>query len=313
MSGDEKVCQLRSLITDRLGPLFNGRPHVLLEVPHHANVGDFLIWEGEAQFLRSQASKCIGVYSDSTFGFFNLPANVIIAMNGGGSFGDIWKESLEFKLKVVKAYPDNQIIFFPQSVEFVDDQVGKEAIDTFKSHNNLVVCARDSYSYDFLSGVGIKTLLVPDIAFYMDVHADISKKSMSVETLVVQREDREKSRAISSEFNDLSNTMISDWPTVGTNDRFIRAASILSWVLRDCAWAGRLLDILYNYVYRRYIVKSGIGFINSARVIHATRLHAGILGILLRKNVILYENSYGKLDRFYRTWLFDCDSVSYRK
>jgi len=305
---DEKLHQLKCEITEKIAPLIDG-DCILLEVPHHSNVGDFLIWEGERDFLKSISQKCISEHSDRTFDFPVLAPDVIILMNGGGSFGDVWKESLDFKLKVVKSYPNNKIVFFPQSVAFNDSEIKKNACGILKSHKRLTVCARDSYSYDILLSLGIGTILVPDIALFIDMNKYRMKRGNSLNNLLVQRDDREKCRVVELDAFSSKDTVCSDWPTASGTDRIVRLFFVLDWVLKDCKSLHWFVDFVANCFYRKYVVWSGMRFINLASSIHATRLHAGILGLLLHKNVVLYENLYGKLGHFYHTWLSDCENV----
>ena len=44
-----------------------------------------------------------------------------------------------------------------------------------------------------------------------------------------------------------------------------------------------------------YIIRSGIKFINAYETIYTTRLHAAIIALLLKKEVYIFDNSYGKI------------------
>lgn len=44
-----------------------------------------------------------------------IKKDTIILLQGGGNFGDIW-DIHEFKRKVIRNYPENRIIIFPQTV-----------------------------------------------------------------------------------------------------------------------------------------------------------------------------------------------------
>lgn len=57
-------------------------------------------------------------------------------------------------------------------------------------------------------------------------------------------------------------------------------------------------------------IKIGIDFINEYGVIYTTRLHIGILGLLLGKQVFFLDNSYGKLSGFYNSWLKNIKNAS---
>lgn len=61
------------------------------------------------------------------------------------------------------------------------------------------------------------------------------------------------------------------------------------------------------------MIKEGVEFISPYKEIETTRLHGCILSILLDKNIILCDNSYGKNRNFYDTWLNDIDTLSLKK
>ena len=44
--------------------------------------------------------------------------NTIVLIHGGGNWGDVWRGSQEFHLKIIQEYPHNRIIVFPQTVHY---------------------------------------------------------------------------------------------------------------------------------------------------------------------------------------------------
>ena len=109
MTFSEKITQLVDMIHSTL-PQFIGRKCVLLDVPYYENIGDVLIWEGTECFLRQNKIKCIYRASKDTYEASKVPRGVTILLQGGGNFGDLWRQHQEFRLKVIQNHPDNKIM-----------------------------------------------------------------------------------------------------------------------------------------------------------------------------------------------------------
>lgn len=48
---------------------------------------------------------------------------------------------------------------------------------------------------------------------------------------------------------------------------------------------------------------------NMYSIVYTTRLHVLILSALLEKKIFLIDNTTGKLNSFYNTWLKDLDNI----
>ncbi len=66
---------------------------------------------------------------------------------------------------------------------------------------------------------------------------------------------------------------------------------------------------LYNRDNRARYINMGIDFFDQYDEITTTRLHGLILGVLMGKNVVIYDNKYNKCSNFYDTWLKDFDLI----
>lgn len=311
MKFSERLSELRREIVVGMGPLITS-DYYLLEVPTHTNVGDYLIWQGEIDYLSTLPYKCLGMHSSVTFRFDDIDSDAVILLNGGGSFGDVWPESMEFKLNVVMRYPDNKIVFFPQSVHFQDCVTEKRALTELSKHSNLTICVRDKYSHEYLSNAGLKSVLIPDMAFFFTPKG--FEYMVSSCGLLVTRDDRESKYCVDLAAAKMNEDLhLSDWSTIDRRsfvtlffDATVQIASRIKLFLP-------LVDFFSNMFYRKYIIYEGCRHIGAASFVYATRLHAGVLALLMGKNVVLFDNSYGKISRFYETWLQSCDEVSLRR
>lgn len=307
MIAEEKIYQLQSVIRSVLTPIIN-RNYWLLEVPYYSNIGDTLIWQGELDFLRSLTYKCIGMRSFYSRFPQNIKPEDTIIFQGGGNFGDIWLEPQEYRMRVIRQYPDNKVIIFPQTVWFEHEDNMQECARILSQCKNLTICARDIVSYEILrNNFSNNILLVPDMAFCIDM-SKWKTYSATKEVLLLKREDKELK--MTDELLQIENTKdvtVTDWPTF-TEDSWQKR-----WFWRTKKYVPGMFDLYARIIFRPYLINSGIQLISSYKKVYSTRLHAAILSVLLGKasDLVWYDNSYGKNKNFYETWLKDCEGIQF--
>ena len=173
---------------------------------------------------------------------------------------------------------------------------------------------RDKASYDILSQhiSKEKLLLLPDMAFYLDIKPEIS----GCKTLYMQRRDFELDP---SKLIHISNCDIKDWPTF-SNNRYINSFRLkwmevkrfLSLKFQNNKILSKFVDSAYGLNRRdarSYYVNLGIKFFSKYNKIYTTRLHGLILGVLMGKKMVIVDNKYNKCMNFYKTWLKDFDNI----
>ena len=307
MKATQKVQTLRKRIDDALRPLITSDYH-LLEVPYYSNVGDTLIWQGELDFLKTIPYQCKSMHSLETFRYKNISEKDIILFQGGGNFGDIWVRNHEFKMSVVKAYPNNRIIFFPQSVWFCDKKKLESCANDLRVLPNVTICARDYRSYALLSEYFCdEILLVPDMAFYMDVSREGEVRDDGPEVVLLRKDVEYRPVSALDELLARPDVMVSDWPVMENGGVHGLMLNILK------RFAGNFPFFVDKYAeifYKKRIMSSGIEFLRNAHHIYTTRLHGAILSLILGKDVTVFDNSYGKNSDFFYTWLSDCEMIT---
>lgn len=315
MRSEAKIEQLKGLIYEQLSPFVTG-DYVYLDLPYHSNIGDILIWEGTRQFLNKFPYHCL--YSTAYYNYMppKIDKDVIIFLHGGGNWGDLWRQHQEFRMRIMKEFPQNKIVILPQTVFYADQKTCLEDLAFVNKYPNVVVCARDQRSYDLLvKHLKKQVLLVPDMAFCIE---GLPRENHGGErNLFVQRRDKEFLEAVTYSQYLPQEYTVRDWPTCeegfsGLPDMLppfhIRVAKKLRVF---SSLYNKWLDNYYNKVLRPFYIKCGIDFINEYDKIYTTRLHVTILSTLLGKEVTFFDNSYGKNSGFYETWLQDCDSVKF--
>lgn len=303
-----KKIELKNIIYNRLYPLIDNN-YVLYEVPFYNNVGDLLIWEGENQFLKSIKYKMVDCCSIYTYKENkHLSSNIIILLQGGGNFGDIWRVHQEFRLKIIQEHPNNKIIIFPQTVYYQNHKTMLRDAEIMKQHKNLTICARDIVSYNLLKKYfSNNILLVPDMAFCIPPKQLLSHIShnQTNKTLYLKRKDKEFKNGIKHNFENQS-IDIYDWPCMTHND-FVQILFKIFLRLKSYK-----LSLWYaQHIYKGYLIKNSVKFVSQYKEIYTSRLHTSILCTLLERKHHILDNSYGKNKNFYDTWFKDLEDVEF--
>lgn len=313
MKSQEKIQQLKKCIQESLTHLIDS-DYVLLDVPYYTNIGDTLIWEGTKQFLKGIPHKCLGTASVETYKYRPLPADAIILMQGGGNFGDLWRRHQDLRLEVVKAYPNNRIIILPQTVFYKDKLVFEADAKILNSHKNLYICARDTCSLEYLQkSLTCNLLLTPDMAFCIaDKLLRKYSKEKGGKVLFLKRKDPEFCEYDFDSYitEGCAQVDTCDWPTM---ERSYKTLRIFDKLLRRKERLKRIPDIYADWIFRPFQVRKGVEFISQYKKVYTTRLHVAILSLLLDKEIVFFDNSYGKNSSFYDTWLAGVDNIKFIK
>ena len=307
------LCQL---LEERLLPLID-RDYVFLDLPYHPNVGDSLIASAAIILLKKAPYRCLYCSSSYTFDKRKISKNTLILFNGGGNFGDLWRDYSIFRNKIISEHPENHFLIFPQSVSYLDKKNLDEDVKIYSlCGKRMTICARDRDSFEVLRKhfVNNNILLVPDMAFYTDRRL-LKPKSGEGRVLFLKRRDKE---FVSNSKYDIvpDNAEIHDWPTLenkmlrfyGKYLRFIQLSRTIWWYPRTFL---HVEDYIWQKLIIPYYLRSGIRFVNKYDIIYTTRLHVAVLAVLLNKQVYFFDNSYHKNSALYNTWLKDFPNVKF--
>lgn len=318
MKNFEKIQYLKNLIQERLTPLIDG-DYVLLDLPYHNNVGDSLIWQGEEDFLKTLPYKCLlksGCLKISLIKKYIKP-NTIILCHGGGNFGDIWLNHQLFRKQIIEAFPNNRIIIFPQTIGFSNQCRLKQDSLFFSKYPNVRICVRDKVSLDIAEKFfdGNNLLLIPDMAFFMDVSKYKKNNPIANSKLFLKRNDKEFNKTIDYSIVP-KDALVKDWLNSQNcskflwKDRWMYGGALFDNIFRTNV-AKKINDFFWNHYLRDIQVQDAIHILASYDVIYTTRMHAVILSVLLGKEKVYYfDNSYGKTSSLVETWLSDLDCIS---
>ncbi len=180
---------------------------ILIGTPAHGNLGDHAIAEEEKNFIKDY-------FNDYTLYEIIMPLyNVchkklsklvtykdVIIISGGGWMGNLWLHNEITIRNIIKSYPNNNIIIFPQTIFYTDDEKGKRECEItseyISEHKNLIICLREKKSYKFANNNytfngNSKAILCPDIVLYGKCEYVEKNTKNEVEINVCLRKDCE--------------------------------------------------------------------------------------------------------------------------
>lgn len=323
MSNITRIAGLKEKIRGALLPLID-QDYSLLDAPNHNNIGDSLIYEGELAFLKEVAAQKLFSANRKFATSSRIPQKGIILMHGGGNFGDLWRVYQDFRTNVIRERIHQKIIIFPQTVHYEDEGNLLQDAEIFNNHPNLTICARDQRSYDLLKKYFYNNniLLVPDMAFYLDLSSYI-KNEKTGKVLLLKRVDKE----LQDSNNDLEQKItkadqqkeieVADWPGIQYTEqekKYWRGLekknkylTKINLLVSSAKGVNLDFGVMNLFNSQEQLVK-GCEFINQYDAVYSTRLHGAILTILLNKPVYILDNSYGKNSQFFNCWLKDFEN-----
>lgn len=284
----------------RIGERYDpDEPVTLFDIPVYNNVGDQLIFLGELYFLDKLKVKDVHfVPNGQDMSNPRLYRGRKVLFQGGGNFGDIYPEHDEKRIQVLNASRGSEVEFLPQTLHYRDPANLDRMRRAVSAHGRVIIHVRDNRSYEFATAMfDCDVRLSPDMA-----HAlwgdDLLKYSGSIsnDTLYMLRRDIERtpSQALASsvDWDDL----VSKWKL-----RF-------SWRACQFVYGGIGMDsirqaaIRYWIAHCKYRVRSAVEFFGSYQTIVTSRLHGHILTLLIGRDCLLLDNSYGKNSTYLETW-----------
>lgn len=175
---------------------------VLIGVPHHNNLGDHAITIAERKYIEDNFKE-YQYYEISEETLERCIDRVkkyicdddILFFHGGGNLGDEYLYIEEGRRKVVQLFPNNTIIFFPQTMHFSNTEKGEKELEKsrriYSKHKKLLIIARENVSYQTMKKEfpNNKIIQTPDIVTYLD-ESD-KEESIREGVLIILRNDIE--------------------------------------------------------------------------------------------------------------------------
>ncbi|MBQ2986135.1 MAG: polysaccharide pyruvyl transferase family protein [Tyzzerella sp.] len=271
----------------------------LLATPNHGNVGDQAIAKAEVEFLENEFSQFHVVevmFNEYLEWKENLTALIspeeIIMYHGGGNMGTEYFECETVFRDIVKRFPNNWIISFPQTVYYDDSPESQEQFEISKeiyaTNQRLILTAREKKSYKIMKeayGNYNRVLFVPDIVLYMQrIDAD-SRKGV----LTCLRNDVE--RSLSETDHKEIYSVLREWYT-------------------EIKKSDTVVDLDYVSKYMRPEVVNGkLEEFKKSELVVTDRLHGMVFSYLTHTPCIVLSNYNHKVCGLYE-WIKDSSIIA---
>lgn len=290
---------------------------ILIDFPHHGNVGDSAIWLGELAYLKRRNCQIRYVCDSQNYSETSLRAvsgKDLILLHGGGNFGDLYPNHQMLKEKVISRFPENRIIQLPQSIHFADAANLARSQSILAQHPDFHFVVRDTPSLQFTrTHYACPVYLCPDMALMLDL-TPLSRRPKPLDVVVLSRTDEEKAAQLTSDTPHRLKAHVADW----LDEPVPRQAWLYDWSHRRLGWGSskipplilnKLTLMAANAMARQRLAR-GLGLLGQGHVVVTDRLHAIILSWLGGTPVFYVDNSYNKLSNFVNTWLKDSPGLT---
>lgn len=168
----------------------------LIGTPVHGNLGDHAIAYEELNFLNTYFSSyhiyeiLMPMYHTQKKWLKEIikPFDIIF-ISGGGWMGNLWLHNEIIIREIIDGYQNNQIVIFPQTLFYTDDEDGRRELETtkriFSKHRNLTFLVRENKSYNLVTGNfeflgNSKVMLFPDMVLYGSFPPSVVAKNENI-------------------------------------------------------------------------------------------------------------------------------------
>ena len=260
----------------------------------YQNLGDMAITYAQKEFLQNlyPERKVICVASTQTYSALKaikkrVGKDDIITLIGGGNMDDKYQSLEDARLFIVKHFPNNKIVSFPQTVCFSDTKKGKKSLKCSKriysKHKDLTMFMRENNAFlrakEYFPKVNIQ--LCPDIVLYLN---ETEPKTERKNILCCLRKDKEQN--ISGQAReDIIKTVTENYENVFCKDTV------------DVALADCQIDTFEK------TLKEFWAMLRTCKLVITDRLHCMIFCAITGTPCIIMDNTNKKISGVYKQWL----------
>lgn len=276
-------------------------PRILLFLAaDYGNIGDIAITAAQQAFLmRSMPShQVVRVPISATRQVIRsirkqIQSPDIVTTIGGGNMGSLYRDIEELRQLVIRAFPNNRIVCFPQSLDWTQSPESDTALAritaTYSKHPDIQVFARESVSRDklrtlFADHTNVQIGYVPDVVLSSSsAELGFDGRPESSGILLCMRDDRERSLA-PEQLAQLRKTLEETGQGITVTDTHAGGAR-----LDEAHCAHLLADKLAQFA--------------GARLVVTDRLHGMILSLVAGTPCLVLPNSNHKIQQTWTDWL----------
>lgn len=282
---------------------FRGKKKIIIGLGgFYQNLGDMAITYAQKEFLVNSFPEYEIVLFPSTATYSKMKAlksictkDDIITTVGGGNMDESYPSLEDARRFIIKSFPDNRIISFPQTITFSDTDHGnkrlKKTVRTYSNHKNLTIFAREKKSFEKMK----KTFPVnnvkycPDIVMSLDkVAPELERKGViycvrnDFESYLTETQKNELLKAIEGSFDELTIT-----DTV------------------NITMGQASLDNFESTLEGFWML------LKKSEVVITDRLHCMIFCAITKTPCVVLPNSNQKIKGTYNEWLHNLDHIKF--
>lgn len=268
----------------------NSNDIFLIGTEDFGNIGDHHIAKSEIDILKNKYrdSRIIEIPASKFYGVKPYLKSIIkdnkIYLTGGGNMGSLYLLSENIRLDIIKAFPNNRIVFFPVTIFYNNKAKLEYAQSVINKKKNLDILCRENNSYQFAKKTFTCNIyLTPDIV--MTSHYPNEFKRNKV--LLCLRSDKEKNL---------------------DNEEIKKIESILKKEQLEFEYYDTQLDHNISVKNRDKVIEDCINNFSSSELVITDRLHGMIFSLITNTPCIVYKNFNHKIEGVYE-WLKDDKSI----
>lgn len=205
--------------------LKNKKKFIIFATPQYGNLGDQALKFGEINFVRKYFKDYeIVLVPYGELGQLNQLKKIatkddIFALQAGGNIGTLYPAIDEIQRKAIEIVKDQNIIIFPQTLFYSNNQDGKKLLkktkDLYESCANLNIFVRDRTSYELATkNFNVHSInLMPDMALSLNYNRFNERNG----AMLLLRSDSEKLLA-PEEFNFILNRLEKKFSSITQRD-----------------------------------------------------------------------------------------------
>lgn len=257
--------------------------------PEHGNLGDHAIIISQVDFLKKHFPKIEVIEVPFKFIRYYLSeikelinSKDIVAIMGGGYLGSVWPENEKFVRSIIKNFPDNKVIMFPQTAYYEDTDFGRRfeesSINIYNNHKDLYLIAREKRTFEFFNEnyKNANVFLTPDIVLSINKTEDRNRKGV----LLCLRNDKEKMHS-------------------GIENHTLKFAEKANLEVKS---TDTVVNRPVQKKHRDRLFESKLDEFRTADVVVTDRLHGMIFATITSTPCLAFDNSTNKVKGVYE-WI----------
>ncbi|MCM3630343.1 polysaccharide pyruvyl transferase family protein [Paenibacillus glycanilyticus] len=288
--------------TSKFDSTSNQQKVFIMIAADYGNLGDVAITEAQYSFLQHEFvddnSIVYPIYVKDTLRMLRtlkkvITPNDLITIIGGGNMGDLYEGAENLRRIIIKTFPENKIISFPQTIDFSNSSSGQKSLEKsvkiYNSHSNLHIFARETESYDTMKKLFFNNSvnLVPDIVLSLKLKDKETKQRKGI--VLCLRDDLEAKIAADKKY-EIINMIQSEYCEVTIKDTYIGSEGFSQKLLKD-----KLYELLSCF--------------SRSQLVITDRLHGMIFCVITGTPCIVMPNSNHKVTGTVRDWLSKLDHI----